>query len=60
MVTVRVAVPVPNEFVAANVTVEVPVVVGVPEMSPLEVLTDMPEGRPVAEKLVGELEAVIW
>ena len=60
MVSVRVALPVPNEFVAPNVTMEVPVAVGVPEMSPVEEFTDRPAGSPVAEKLVGELEAVIW
>ena len=59
-VRVRSAVPVPPLLVAPSVTVEVPVAVGVPEMSPVEVLTDKPEGSPVAEKLVGELEAVIW
>jgi hypothetical protein len=39
---------------------EVPVAVGVPEMSPVEVLTLRLPGSPVAEKLIGELEAVIW
>jgi hypothetical protein len=60
IVSVRVALPVPNEFVAPNVTMEVPVAVGVPEMSPVEEFTLRPPGRPVVEKLVGELEAVIW
>jgi hypothetical protein len=60
MVSVRVALPVPNELVAPNVTMEAPVAVGVPEMSPVEELTDRPPGSPVAEKLVGEFVATIW
>jgi hypothetical protein len=55
-----VAVPVPPALVALKETLEVPAVVGVPEMSPLEVLMDSPAGRPVALKLVGLLVAVIW
>ena len=38
----------------------VPEAVGVPEMSPVLVLTDNPTGKPVALKLVGLLMAVIW
>jgi hypothetical protein len=49
MVSVRVALPVPNEFVAPNVTMEVPVALGVPEISPVEESTDRPAGSPVAE-----------
>ena len=60
MVRVSVAMPVPVELVALSVMVEVPAAVGVPEISPLEVLTDRPEGSPVAPKLVGELVAMIW
>ena len=59
MVRVSVAFPVPPLLVALSVTVEVPAVVGVPEINPVAVLTETPAGRPVAPKLVGELEAVI-
>ena len=59
IVRVSVAVPVPPALVALSEMVEVPVAVGVPEIKPLVVLTDSPEGNPVALKLVGELEAVI-
>jgi hypothetical protein len=59
-VSARVAVPVPEEFVAPIVTLEVPVAVGVPVIRPVVVLTDRPAGRPVALKLVGVLDAVIW
>ena len=58
MVTTRF--PFPPEFVAVTVAVEVPAVVGVPEISPVKVLTDSPGGNPVAPKLVGLFEAVIW
>ena len=51
--------PVPVLLVALSVAVEVPDAVGVPEIAPLLVFTDRPEGSPVALKLVGELEAVI-
>ena len=34
-------------------TVEVPAVVGVPEMTPVDVLRDRPAGSPVAEKVYG-------
>ena len=60
MVRVSVAVPVPVELVALSVTVDVTAAVGVPETRPVEVFTDKPEGRPVAPKLVGEFDAVIW
>jgi hypothetical protein len=59
MVSVRVALPVPLVLVAPRVTVEVVAAVGVPEISPVVELTDRPAGKPVALKLVGELEAVI-
>jgi hypothetical protein len=59
MVSVRVAWPVPPLLVAPRVTVEVPEAAGVPEISPVVALTDRPAGKPVALKLVGELEAVI-
>ncbi|HTX39901.1 MAG TPA: hypothetical protein VME43_33010 [Bryobacteraceae bacterium] len=59
-VTVSVVLPVPVLFVALIVTGVVPAALGVPEMTPVEVLTDSPPGNPVAPKLVGELLAVIW
>ena len=48
IVNVSVAVPVPPELVALNETVDVPAPDGVPEITPVEVFTDKPEGRPVA------------
>ena len=45
---VKVAVPVPREFVALIVTVKVPVAAGVPEITPVEVLRVKPAGSPVA------------
>jgi hypothetical protein len=48
MVIVRVAVPVPREFVALIVTVKVPAAVGVPEITPVDVFTVNPAGSPVA------------
>ena len=59
MVMVSVALPVPPALVALIVTVEVPAVVGVPEINPLELLTESPAGRFEAPKLVGEFVAVI-
>jgi hypothetical protein len=47
MVSVRLALPVPPELVALNVTVDVPATVGVPEISPVLVLTASPAGKPV-------------
>jgi hypothetical protein len=47
-VSVIVALPVPALFVAPSVTVEVPAVVGVPEISPEAVFTERPVGSPVA------------
>ena len=47
-VSVRVAFPVPPLLVALSVTVELPAAVGVPEITPVEVLTDKPAGSPVA------------
>ena len=60
IVSVSVAEPVPPLFVALIVIEEVPDVVGVPEIRPVVVFTDSPEGNPVALKLVGLLVAVIW
>ena len=48
MVSVKVALPVPVLFVALSVTVDVPEVVGVPEMRPVVVLTLSPAGNPAA------------
>ncbi len=59
IVKVSAAVPVPVEFVAPKVMLEVPAVVGVPEMTPVDVLMESPDGRPVALKAVGLLVAVI-
>jgi len=59
IVKVSVALPVPPAFVALIVTVNVPAVVGVPEIIPLVVFTLKPPGSPVALKLVGLLVAVI-
>ena len=48
MVIVKVTVSVPREFVALIVTVKVPVAVGVPEITPVEVFTVNPAGNPLA------------
>ena len=48
MVNVSVALPVPPALVALMVTLYVPAVVGVPEISPVLVLTVKPAGSPVA------------
>ena len=57
---VTAAEPVPEAFIARTVALKVPTALGLPEISPLEVLTDMPGASPVALKLVGPLDAVIW
>ena len=57
---VRVAEPSPAEFEAEIVTADVPAAVGVPEISPVDVFTDKPAGRPVALNEVGLLLAAIW
>ena len=49
IVTVALALPVPEELVALRVTVEVPAAEGVPEIKPVLVFTDSPLGKPVAE-----------
>ena len=51
--------PVPAEFAAEIVTLKVPDSLGVPEISPVAVLTERPAGKPEAPKLVGLLVAVI-
>ena len=48
IVSVKVALPVPPLLVALSVTVEVPAVVGVPEINPVPLFTDKPVGNPVA------------
>jgi hypothetical protein len=48
MVSVRLARPVPPELLALRVTVELPAAVGVPEISPVLVLTVSPAGKPLA------------
>jgi hypothetical protein len=59
MVKVKVALPVPPALVALIVTLDVPAVVGVPEINPVLVFTVKPAGNPVALKLVGLFVAVI-
>ena len=59
-VSVSVAPAVPPAFVALSDTEDVPVVSGVPDIRPVAVLIDKPEGNPVALKLVGLCVAVIW
>jgi hypothetical protein len=59
IVAANVAVPVPLALVALMDTLELPAVVGVPEIKPFDVFTDNPAGSPVALKLVGLLLAVI-
>ena len=59
IVKVRVAVPVPPLLVALRVTFVVPAAVGVPEITPVAVLTERPAGNGLAPKLVGLLLAVI-
>jgi hypothetical protein len=46
-------------LVALSDTVDVPGIVGVPEINPVVVFTDRPPGSPEAAKLVGEFVAVI-
>ena len=59
VVMTSVALPVPPALVALMMTLDVPVVVGVPEINPVLVFTDKPAGSPVALKLVGLFVAVI-
>jgi hypothetical protein len=47
-VRLKLAVPVPLLFVALMVTLKDPEADGVPEIRPVEVLMERPEGRPVA------------
>ena len=48
MERVKVALPVPPMLTALSVTVEVAAAVGVPEISPVVLLTVSPAGNPVA------------
>ena len=50
---------VPDALVAVRLTVEMPVAMGVPEITPVDVFTVRPAGRPVALNEVGKLLAVI-
>ena len=59
MVKVKAAEPVPPALVALKVILEVPAVVGVPEIKPEVVSIFNPAGRPEASKPVGLLVAVI-
>jgi hypothetical protein len=59
-VSVSVALPVPELFVALTVTLDVPAAVGVPEIKPVVVFIVRPAGKPEALKLVGEFVAVTW
>ena len=59
IVSARVADPVPPPLVALIVMLKVPEPVGVPEITPKLVLTNRPDGKPLAPKLVGLLVAVI-
>ena len=52
--------PVPPALEAVTVTGVLPALVGVPEISPLEVSTDSPAGSSLAPKVVGPSEAAIW
>jgi len=60
MVTFKVALAEPPEFAAPTVTLLVPAVVGVPEITPVVGLTLNPAGNPLALKEVGLFVAVIW
>ena len=48
IVIVKVFVPVPLAFIALIVTVEVPLTVGVPLITPVDVFILNPDGKPVA------------
>jgi hypothetical protein len=52
-------VSVPSPLVAEMVTVNVPVVVGVPEITPVLLLILKPAGKPFASNEVGVLDAMI-
>ena len=48
MLKVKEALPVPPLLVAEMVALQVPAAVGVPEIEPVAVFTDSPEGKPAA------------
>ncbi|MFM8885937.1 MAG: hypothetical protein ACKOKC_05940 [Chthoniobacterales bacterium] len=56
---VKALVPTPAELVAEIVATVVPAAAGIPEITPLIVSTERPDGRFDAPNDVGELEAVI-
>ena len=60
IVKVNVALPVPLPLVALRLTLNVPAVVGVPEIKPFAVLTVKPAGNGVAPQVVMLWFAVIW
>ena len=60
IVNVTPRLPVPVALVALTVALKVPPAPGVPEMRPVDVLTESPGGNPLALKLVGFCVAVIW
>jgi hypothetical protein len=51
--------PVPDTFVAVNVTLKVPKFVGAPEINPVVEFTVKPGGKPVAPNDDGKKSAVI-
>ena len=53
VVSVKTAVPVPLEFIAPIVTLLIPAIVGVPEITPVVVFTLSPAGRLVALNVAG-------
>ena len=57
---VNVAEPVPAALEAEIAMLKVPAAIGVPAISPVEVLTESPCGKPVALNEVGLLLAAIW
>jgi hypothetical protein len=59
-IKVNVAEPVPAALEAEIAMLKVPATVGVPAISPVEVLTESPSGKPVALNEVGLLLAAIW
>src|SRR5688572_28841989 len=56
---VKLRLPGPMPLVAVIVAVVLPMVVGVPDMTPVAVFTLSPLGSPLAPKVVGEYDAVI-
>ena len=59
-VSVSACVAVPAALVADSIALEVAAATGTPEIRPLVVFTERPEGRPVAPYAVGEPDATIW